>query len=168
MQESCHCSVCGWGWLAIAFGLCWHFHSGFMWCFPNGLVFTAAPWPGRSPVANEFNHNSGQTSLSALLSSAGSLLCCLVFFPWKSKNLGVEVYGKGRWALGIISIIHETSTFYMPVTSEAFRVEVAYLGILVHLTLDSLNLQHLPALGVLHHLSGTSFSSRERGMLNKT
>lgn len=50
----------------------------------------------------------------------------------------------------------------MPVTSEAFRVEVASLGILVCLTLDSLNLQHLPGLGVLHHFSGISFSSREK------
>lgn len=86
-----------------------------------------------------------------------SVLPCL--FPLEKQELRC---GKERWASGIINIIHETSTFYMPVTSEAFRVEVASLGILVCLTLDSLNLQHLPGLGVLHHFSGISFSSREK------
>ena len=78
-------------------------------------------------MANACSRNSCKTSLPAHPSSAGSLLCCLVCFPGQTKHLGVGVCGKRRSAIMIISIISETATFYMPVTSEAFRVEVASL-----------------------------------------
>lgn len=45
------------------------------------------------------------------------------------------MYGKIDELLGIISIIRETSAFYMPVISEAFRVEVVSLSMLVHLNI---------------------------------
>lgn len=100
MQESCPCSVCGWGWPLLLWGCIGISTLASCGAFPMGkCVFTAAPWPGRSPVANEFSHNSGQTSLSALLSSAGSLLCCLVFWfffsPGKARTKVWRCMGKG-------------------------------------------------------------------------
>lgn len=164
MQESCHCSACGWGWLLLLWGCVGISTLASHGAFPVAL-FSQLP---HDRAGAQWQMNSA-TALARPRCQHFCLLLdvfALFFFPWKSKNLGVEVYGKGRWAFVIICIIHETSTFSMPVTSEAFRVEVASLA---YLTLDSLNLQHLPGLGVLHHLSGISFSSREeKSKLNKT
>lgn len=43
------------------------------------------------------------------------------------------VHGKRRGALRMMNIIHATCMFYVPVTSEAFRVEVASSRVLVRL-----------------------------------
>lgn len=165
MQESCNCGVCGWGWLLLLWGCVGISTLASRGAFPVALFSqlphdrAGAQWQMNSATALARPHC--QHFCLLLDHFCVALFFGFFFFPWKSKNLGVEVFGKGRWAPGIISIIHETSTFYMLVTSEAFRVEIALLDILVCLTLDSLSLQHLPGLGVLHHLSGISFSRRK-------